>query len=106
MKSLSLVLICVGVGLNVPAHATLKSWFGALCEKHLITDDPYQFEYLFDAELKAEYLREGARAVWSHEKSNYLRLLGNELRKRPASQENLRLLNDYMVYELTKEYLK
>jgi hypothetical protein len=85
--------------LVLTAHA---GWFGDFCERHLIiADDPYQYEHLSSDALVKAYRHYGAQAYWTknEREARTLRTLGDELRRRPQTDEVVHALDDYQKFE-------
>lgn len=82
-----------------PTNAGVWDYFRAFCRHHIVADDPYQFEKLSTPQVIAEYRKEGEKAVRADKQSQMLRILGEELRRRPVSQEAWNVVQEYSSYE-------
>lgn len=93
MRRLVLALLVFSA---IPSHA---GWFQEFCERHLIADDPYQFESYSLETLAEMYQSEGATCSWRKQKTYRLRILGQEIRRRLRSSEIEIMLENYKQFE-------
>jgi len=80
-----------------PAHAgRWADW----CERHLISEDPYQYESVPVDKLVDMYRKEAVKCFWSRQQSRHLSILGWTIRSyypiTPAIQD---LFDSYSQFE-------
>lgn len=71
----------------------------AFCERHLVAEDPYQYETSSTGWVLERYREEALDAFWKKKKSTHLGILGDELRKREPTEEILYWLENYSQFE-------